>query len=50
MLYFVTGAASVGLGDDTQEARPGTWVYMPAGLKHSIKVKPPVMMLLVLLK
>src|SRR5262245_46087953 len=28
----------------------GTWVHMPAGLKHSIKARTPVVMLLVLLK
>jgi quercetin dioxygenase-like cupin family protein len=50
MLVFVTGEAAVGLGDDTQEARAGTWVHMPANLKHSVKAKTPVVMLLVLLK
>lgn len=50
MLFFVQGEATVGLGDDTQEARAGTWVHMPAHLKHSIKAKTPVVMLLVLLK
>ena len=50
MLFFVEGEASVVLGDDTQEARAGTWVHMPANLKHSIKAKTPVVMLLVLLK
>lgn len=50
MLFFVQGEATLGLGDDTHEARAGTWVYMPAGLKHSIKVKTPAVMLLVLLK
>ena len=50
MLYFVQGEATVGLGDDLQEAQAGTWVHMPAGLKHSIKAKTPVVMLLVLLK
>jgi len=49
MLFFVKGEASVGLGDDMQEAQAGTWVHMPAGLKHSIKAKTPVVMLLVLL-
>jgi quercetin dioxygenase-like cupin family protein len=42
MLYFVKGEASVGLGDDAQEAQAGTWVHMPANLKHSIKAKTPV--------
>ena len=50
MLFFVKGEATVGLGDDMQEAHAGTWVRMPAGLKHSIKAKAPVVMVLVLLK
>ena len=50
MLFFVKGEASVGLGDDVHDAQAGTWVHMPAGLKHSIKAKTPVVMLLVLLK
>jgi tetratricopeptide (TPR) repeat protein len=50
MLFFVKGEATVGLGDDMQEAQAGTWVHMPAGLKHSIKAKTPVVMLLVLMK
>ena len=50
MLFFVKGEASVGLDEDLQEAQAGTWVHMPAGLKHSIKAKTPVVLLLVLLK
>ena len=50
MLFFVKGEASIGLGEDVQEAQAGTWVHMPAGLKHSIKAKTPVVMLLLLLK
>jgi len=50
MLFFVKGEATLGLVDDVQEARAGTWVHMPAGLKHSIKATTPVIMLLVLLK
>ncbi len=53
VLYFLKGEASVGLGDDVQEAQAATWVHMPANLKHSInsiKAKTPVVMLLVLLK
>ena len=50
MLFFVKGEATLGLGDDVQEAQTGTWVHMPAGLKHSIKAKTPVVMMLVLLK
>ena len=50
MLFFVKGEATVGLGDEAQEAQVGTWVHMPANLKHSIMAKTPVVMLLVLLK
>ena len=50
MLFFVKGEATVGLGDDMQEACAGTFVHMPTGLKHSIKAKTPLVMLLVLLK
>jgi quercetin dioxygenase-like cupin family protein len=50
MMFFAKGAASIGLGDDVQEAQAGTWVHMPANLKHSIKARSPVVMLLVLLK
>ena len=50
MLYFVKGEATVGLGDDFQDAQAGTWIYMPTGLKHSINAKSPMVMLLILLK
>jgi len=50
MLFFVKGEATVGLGEDIQQAQVGTWVHMPANLKHSIKATTPVVMLLVLLK
>ena len=50
MLFFIKGEASVGLGDDVQEARAGTWIHMPANLKHSVRANTPVVMLLILLK
>jgi quercetin dioxygenase-like cupin family protein len=50
LLFFVKGEATLGLGDDAREARAGTWVHMPAGLKHSIRAKTPLVMLLVLIK
>jgi len=40
----------VTLGDDKHEAKAGTWVHMPTGLRHSIQAKTPVVMLLLLLK
>ncbi len=50
MLHFISGEALLGLGDDQHEAGPGTWVHMPANLKHSIRTKTAVVMLLILLK
>ena len=50
ILHFIRGEATVSLADDTIEARPGTWVHMPANLKHSVKATSPVVMLLLLLK
>ena len=50
MLFFVKGEASVGLGDGVHDAQAGTWVHMPANLKHSIKAKTLVVILLVLMK
>jgi quercetin dioxygenase-like cupin family protein len=50
VLHFLQGEATVTLGDDRHEAKPGTWVHMPKGLRHSIQAKTPVVMLLLLLK
>ena len=50
VLHFLQGEAKLTLGDDTLEARPGTWVHMAKGLRHSIQAKTPVVMLLLLLK
>jgi quercetin dioxygenase-like cupin family protein len=50
ILYFLQGEAKLTLGSDTLEAKSGTWVHMPAGLRHSIQAQTPVVMLLLLLK
>lgn len=50
MFYFVKVDSWVGHGNDVQAARAGTWVNLPAGMKHSVKAKTPVDMLQVLLK
>ena len=50
VLHFLQGEATVTLGDDKHEAKPGTWVHMPTGLRHSIQAKTPVVMLLLLMK
>lgn len=50
ILHFIQGEATLTLGDDTVEAVPGTWVHTPPDLKHSVKTKTPVIMLLLLVK
>jgi quercetin dioxygenase-like cupin family protein len=50
VLHILQGEAKLTLGDDTLEARPGTWVHMAKGLRHSIRAKTPVVMLLLLVK
>ena len=50
ILHFIQGEAKLTLGDDTLEAKPGTWVHMPTGQRHSIQAKTPVAMLLLLVK
>jgi quercetin dioxygenase-like cupin family protein len=50
ILHFIQGEAALTLGADAIEARPGTWIHMPAHLPHSVRAKTPVVMLLLLLK
>ncbi len=50
VLHFLQGEASLTLDDDALEAKPGTWVHMPKGMRHSIQAKTPVVMLLLLMK
>jgi quercetin dioxygenase-like cupin family protein len=50
ILHFLQGEAKLTLGDDEVNAKPGTWVHIPKGLRHSIQAKTPVVMLLLLLK
>ena len=50
VLHFLQGEARLTLGDDVLEAKPGTWVHMPKGMRHSVQARTPVVMLLVLLK
>ncbi len=50
VLHFLQGEATLTPDDDTVEARPGTWVHMPKGLRRSTQAQTPVAMLLLLLK
>lgn len=50
IVQIIRGEATLTLGDDTVEAQAGAWVHMPAGLRHAVKARTPVVMLLLLLK
>lgn len=50
VLHFLEGEARLTVGDETVDATAGTWVRMPAGMRHSIQTKTPVILLLLLLK
>lgn len=50
LLQIVRGEATLTLGDDTIEAQAGTWIHMTAGLRHAVKARTQVVMLLLLLK
>jgi quercetin dioxygenase-like cupin family protein len=49
ILHFLSGTARLTLGGDPAEARPGTWVYMPPNLPHSVYAETEVSMLLLLI-
>ena len=49
VLHFLQGEAAVTLGTDTTHAKCGTWIHMPANLKHSVRAESTVIMLLLLL-
>ena len=50
ILHFLQGEATLTLGYESVEAQPGTWIHMEPNLKHSVKTKTQVVMLLLLLK
>lgn len=50
ILHFVRGESDVTLSDDKVAARPGAWIHMSKGTRHSIQAKTAVVMLLLLLK
>lgn len=50
MIGIVKGEAELKLGDDSRDARAGTFVYMPPKLEHGIRARTEVVMLLVMVK
>jgi len=49
-LEIVEGEATITLGGEIIEGRPGTWIHMPANTPHSVVATTPVTLLLMLLK
>jgi quercetin dioxygenase-like cupin family protein len=50
VLHFLSGRARLSLGGKPAQATPGTWVYLPAHLPHTIVADEEVVMLLLLLR
>jgi quercetin dioxygenase-like cupin family protein len=50
ILHFLRGEAALTLGADEQTAQPGTIVYMPPRLPHSVQAQSEVVMILLMLK
>ena len=50
ILHFITGEATVTLGDETMKLGPGGWVHMVPNLPHSVVAEQETVMLLLLLK
>ena len=50
LIEILSGEALVGLGDEHIEAGQGAWITMEPHLRHSVRAKTEVVMLLTLLK
>jgi len=49
IMHQLSGEARWRLGEEQTEARPGSWVHMPAHLPHTVTAKTPCVMLLTLI-
>jgi quercetin dioxygenase-like cupin family protein len=50
LIHQVSGKARWTMGDESREALPGDWAYLPPNLKHSITALEDSVMLLILLR
>ncbi len=50
ILHFLSGQATLTVGDHEQAAQAGTWVHMTPNTPHSIVAETAVTMLLLMLK
>lgn len=49
IVEIVSGHVALTLDDETVDARPGSWTYMPAHLPHALRAEAPTVMLLTML-
>ncbi len=49
ILHVLDGGFEVQLGEARHDCEAGAWMYMPAGLPHSLKAKSPSRLMLYLL-
>ncbi len=50
IVHILQGEGTMTLGKDAVKVQPGSWVYMPPDLPHSLKTNTPLVMLLTLRK
>jgi quercetin dioxygenase-like cupin family protein len=50
IIHILQGEAQLTIAGEERVGGPGTWVYMPARMPHSLVARTPVIMLLLLLK
>jgi quercetin dioxygenase-like cupin family protein len=50
VIHILEGRGRLTFGDESREAKPGTWVYMQPNLAHSLFAETPLVMLLLLIK
>jgi quercetin dioxygenase-like cupin family protein len=46
IIQIIQGEATITLGDDRHELSAGSWVHLPARMKHSVYARTPLVMLL----
>jgi quercetin dioxygenase-like cupin family protein len=49
IIHVIQGETRLTLGDDAMDAGAGAWARMPAGLRHSVQARTPVVMLLLMM-
>ncbi|MBZ0303923.1 MAG: cupin domain-containing protein [Anaerolineae bacterium] len=48
IIQIIQGEATITLGDDRHDLKPGAWLHMSPHLKHSVYATTPLIMLLLM--